>query len=158
MGRYVIRRLAAMILIIIGVAFVVFTIMEMTPGDPAVMMLGDNASAESIQAFNDQFGLDKPFFVRFIRYILNLFTKFDFGTSWLTSRPVLGTLRERIPVTLNIAISSIAFASIIGVLLGVLSAVKQYSFLDYAARVTAMIMAAVPVFWLGSLSSTSLLP
>lgn len=149
MGRYVIRRLAAMILIIIGVAFVVFTIMEMTPGDPAVMMLGDNASAESIQAFNDQFGLDKPFFVRFIRYILNLFTRFDFGTSWLTSRPVLGTLRERIPVTLNIAISSIAFASIIGVLLGVLSAVKQYSFLDYAARVTAMIMAAVPVFWLG---------
>lgn len=149
MGRYVIRRLATMILIIIGVAFVVFTIMEMTPGDPAVMMLGDNASAESIQTFNDQFGLDKPFFVRFIHYVFNLFTKFDFGTSWLTSRPVLGTLRERVPITLIIAVSSIAFASVIGVLLGVLSAVKQYSVLDYTARVTAMILAAVPVFWLG---------
>ena len=149
MFQYILRRLSTMILIIIGVALVVFTIMEMTPGDPAVMMLGDNASAESIQAFNDQFGLDKPFVVRFFNYILQLFTKFDFGTSWLTSRPVLGTLKERVPITLIIAVSSIAFASLIGVVLGVLSAVKQYSPLDYIARVTAMILAAVPVFWLG---------
>lgn len=149
MIKYIIRRLATMILIIIGVALVVFTIMEMTPGDPAIMMLGDNASPESIEAFNNQFGLDKPFVVRFTNYILQLFTRFDFGTSWLTSRPVLGTLQERVPITLIIAISSIAFASLIGVLLGVISAVKQYSALDYIARVTAMVMAAVPVFWLG---------
>ena len=149
MIKYIIRRLATMILIIIGVALVVFTIMEMTPGDPAIMMLGDNASPESIEAFNNQFGLDKPFVVRFTNYIFQLFTRFDFGTSWLTSRPVLGTLQERVPITLIIAISSIAFASLIGVLLGVISAVKQYSALDYIARVTAMVMAAVPVFWLG---------
>lgn len=149
MVRYIARRLATMILIIIGVALVVFTIMEMTPGDPAVMMLGDNASPESIQAFNDQFGIDKPFVVRFTNYILQLFTRFDFGTSWLTSRPVLETLKERVPITLIIAVSSIAFASLVGVLLGVISAVKQYSVLDYTARVTAMVLAAVPVFWLG---------
>ena len=81
MIKYIIRRLATMILIIIGVALVVFTIMEMTPGDPAIMMLGDNASPESIEAFNNQFGLDKPFVVRFTNYILQLFTRFDFGTS-----------------------------------------------------------------------------
>lgn len=149
MARYIIRRLVTMVLIIIGVALVVFSIMEMTPGDPAIMMLDDNASPESIQAFNEQFALDKPFLVRFFNYIVNLLTKFDFGTSWLTSRPVLETLKQRVPVTLIIAISSIAFASVIGVLLGVLSAVKQYSALDYVARVTAMVMAAVPVFWLG---------
>lgn len=138
-----------MILIIIGVALVVFSIMELTPGDPAVMMLGDNASAESIQAFREQNGLDNSFIIRFFQYIVKLFTKWDFGTSWLTSRPILETLQQRIPITLIIAISSIAFASIIGVLLGVISAVKQYSALDYVARVTAMVMAAVPVFWLG---------
>ena len=149
MYKYILKRLLSMIFIVIGVAFVVFTIMEITPGDPAIMMLGDNASAEDISAFNEKFGLGKPFVVRFGNYILKLFTKFDFGTSWLTSRPVLSTLLDRIPITLNIAVSSIAFASLIGVSLGVLSAVKQYSPLDYVARVTAMIMAAIPVFWLG---------
>lgn len=149
MYRYIIKRLISMIFIVFGVALVVFTIMEITPGDPAVMMLGDNATAEDIAAFNEKFGLERPFIARFASYIVNLFTKFDFGTSWLTSRPVLGTLTERVPVTLIIAISSIAFASIVGVSLGVISAVKQYSPLDYCVRVTAMVMAAIPVFWLG---------
>ena len=138
-----------MIFIVFGVAFVVFSIMEITPGDPAVMMLGDNATAEDIAAFNERFGLERPFIARFASYIIDLFTKFDFGTSWLTSRPVLGTLTERVPVTLTIAISSIAFASIVGVSLGVISAVKQYSPLDYCVRVSAMVLAAIPVFWLG---------
>lgn len=149
MYRYIFKRLISMIFIVFGVALVVFTIMEITPGDPAVMMLGDNATAEDIAAFNEKFGLERPFIARFASYIINLFTKFDFGTSWLTSRPVLGTLTERVPVTLIIAISSIAFASIVGVSLGVISAVKQYSPLDYCVRVTAMVLAAIPVFWLG---------
>ena len=149
MAGDILKRMATMLLIIVGVALVVFSIMELTPGDPAVMMLGDNASAESIQDFREQNGLNNPFIIRFFDYIFNLFTKMDFGTSWLTSRPILETLQQRIPITLIIAVSSIAFASILGVLLGVISAVKQYSVLDYIARVTAMVMAAVPVFWLG---------
>jgi len=149
MVRYIFKRLATMILICIGVAFVVFSIMEMTPGNSAVMVLGDSATAESIAQFNEANGLDKPFLIRFFDYILRLFTRFDFGTSWLSKRPVLDILKERVPITLIIAVSSIAFASIVGVMIGVLSAVKQYSPLDYIARVTAMIMAAVPVFWLG---------
>ncbi|MBQ1888572.1 MAG: ABC transporter permease [Firmicutes bacterium] len=151
MARYIIKRLITMIFIIIGVAFVVYTIMEFTPGDPAVMMLGDNSSPEDIKAFNEKYGLDKPFLVRFFNYVIQLYTHLDFGVSWLTSRPILGTLLERVPHTLIIAISSIAFASLIGVLLGVVSAVRQYSALDYISRITAMVMAAVPVFWLGML-------
>lgn len=154
MSRYILKRLAMMVFVLLGVAFVVFSIMEMSPGDPAVMMLPDNASQEEIQAFNERFQLDRPFLVRFVDYMVNLITKFDFGTSWLTSRPVLGTLLERVPITLIIAFSSIAFASLVGVTLGVLSAVKQYSILDYAARVTAMLCAAIPVFWLGMLLAT----
>jgi len=142
-----------MILIIIGVALVVLSIMEKTYGDAAVMVLGDNVSSETIDAFNKQHGLERPFVVRYLDYIYGIFTRFDFGISWLTSRPVVTTLKERIPITLIIAISSITFASIIGVLLGVLSAVKQYSALDYVARVAAMVMAAVPVFWLGMMLS-----
>ena len=64
MYKYILKRLLSMIFIVIGVAFVVFTIMEITPGDPAIMMLGDNASAEDISAFNEKFGLGKPFVVR----------------------------------------------------------------------------------------------
>lgn len=138
-----------MVLICLGVALVVFTIMEMTPGEPAVMMLGDNATAESIAQFNRDYGLDRPFLIRFFNYVKQIFLHFDFGNSWLTRRPILDMLKERLPVTLIIAFSSIAFASLVGVMIGVLSAVKQYSPLDYVARVTAMIMAAVPVFWLG---------
>lgn len=151
MGRYVAKRLGMMILVLLGVAFVVFCIMEFSPGDTAVMMLADNATAEEINAFNEKFGLEQPFLVRFFNYIIKLFTQFDFGESWLTSRPVLDTLLERVPITLIIAFSSMAFASLVGVSIGVLSAVKQYSMLDYMARITAMICAAVPVFWLGML-------
>ena len=154
MSRYILKRLAMMIFVLLGVAFVVFSIMEMSPGDPARMMLADNATFEEIQAFNEKFNLDRPFLVRFFDYMVNLITKFDFGTSWLTSRPVLGTLLERVPITLIIAFGSIAFASLIGVTLGVVSAVKQYSALDYFARVTAMLCAAIPVFWLGMLLAT----
>lgn len=154
MSRYILKRLAMMIFVLLGVAFVVFSIMEMSPGDPARMMLADNATFEEIQAFNERFNLDRPFLVRFFDYMVNLVTKFDFGTSWLTSRPVLGTLLERVPITLIIAFGSIAFASLVGVTLGVISAVKQYSTLDYFARVTAMLCAAVPVFWLGMLLAT----
>ena len=154
MSRYILKRLAMMIFVLLGVAFVVFSIMEMSPGDPARMMLADNATFEEIQAFNEKFNLDRPFLVRFFDYMVNLITKFDFGTSWLTSRPVLDTLLERVPITLIIAFGSIAFASLIGVTLGVISAVKQYSALDYVARVTAMLCAAIPVFWLGMLLAT----
>lgn len=138
-----------MLFVILGVAFVVFTIMEMTPGDPAIMMLGDNATAEDIAAFKAEHNLDRPYLVRFFDYIRALYLRFDFGKSWLSKRPVLDTLKDRVPITLIIAISSIAFASLIGVTIGVFSAVKQYSTLDYVARVTAMMFAAVPVFWLG---------
>lgn len=153
MVRYILKRLIMIIPITLGVAFVVFFIMELTPGDPAIMMLGDGASAEAIQLFREEYGLDRPFLVRFFEYVKQLFFEFDFGESWLTKRPILETLSERLPVTLTISISSIAFASLVGVSIGVLSAVKQYSMLDYVSRITAMLLASVPVFWLGLMLS-----
>lgn len=75
MIKYIIRRLITLVPIIIGVTLVVFTILEMTPGDPAKMMLGDGATLEQFEAFNDKFGLDKPFVSRFFNYILQLFTR-----------------------------------------------------------------------------------
>lgn len=154
MTKYILRRLAILILIAIGVAVVVLTIMELTPGDPAAMMLPDTATEAEIEAFRVANGLDKPFLVRTAEYIWGVFTRLDFGKSWLTSRPVIDTLLERIPITLLIAVLAIGFASVIGILLGVLSAVKQYSSLDYVARVSAMVFAAIPVFWLALLLMT----
>ena len=151
MLKYILRRLGIMIFIVIGVAFVVFSIMELSTAEPALIMLGDGATAEAVAAFNEMYGLNDPFLVRFGKYIWNLFTKFDFGSSWLTNRPVLDTLMERVPVTIIISLSSMAFASFFGVFLGVISAVKQYSGLDYVSRVTAMVLSTIPVFWLGML-------
>ena len=131
MFKFIVKRILSMIPIFIGVAFVVFFIMELSPGDPAVMMLGENATPEQIKQFTELHHLDKPFLWRFGDYLLGVFTRADFGASWLTSKPVVQSLRERLPITLTITVSSIAFASIIGVTLGILSAVKQYSGLDY---------------------------
>ncbi len=149
MIRYTIKRLLLLIPIIIGAAFIVSLIMEMTPGDPITLMLGDLATEQRVAELTAKFGLDKPFLLRFLNFIIGLFTRFDFGTSWRTSRPVLETLLTRAPATLTVAFMSIGFATIVGVSIGVLSAVKQYSPLDNYARVTAMMLGAVPTFWLG---------
>jgi len=149
MIRYVIRRLLLLIPVMIGATLIVFLIMEMTPGDPITMILGDMATDAEVARLTEKFGLDKSLPARFIDFIVGLFTRFDFGTSWRTGRPVLETLAGRIPITLLTALLGITFATSIGTSLGVLSAVKQYSPLDNFSRVTAMMMGAVPNFWLG---------
>lgn len=151
MVKYILKRLLTMIPIFIGVAIIIFTVMELTPGEPAIRVLGHEATQAQIEQFNELHNLNKPFFERFVTYIWNVMTKLDFGISYQTSQPITKTLGERIPVTLIITLGSITFASIVGVGLGVLSAVKQYSLVDNIARGGAMVLAAVPIFWLGML-------
>ena len=147
MIRYVAKRLILLIPIILGVAFLIFAIMELTPGDPARLILGQDATAEAVQAMRDELGLDRPFFVRFFDYIYNVVTKLDFGTSYRTQKPVFDDVLARLPVSMKIAFNGILFATIIGIPFGVLSAVKQYSAMDNALRVSSMFFVAVPSFW-----------
>lgn len=149
MRKYVLRRLLAIIPSLLGVVVMVFMIMELSPADPASIILGTGATQEAIDQLNHELGYDRPAAERLLRYLVNVFTKFDFGNSYRTRRPVLESVLKCIPVSVRVAFNAIVFAAGIGIPIGVLSAVKQYSLLDTVPTVIALFLAALPGFWLG---------
>lgn len=149
MYKYVLKRLLYMIPVVLGVAFLVFVILSLTPGDPGSIILGITADPEDIAALNAEFGYDQPFLIRFINYIGDIVLRFDLGTSYQSRQPVINDIIARFPNTLVLAVLSMAAASIIGISLGIISAVRQYSVLDHTCVVVAMIFASIPGFWLG---------
>lgn len=149
MYRYVIKRLLLTIPVLIGAIFLVYAIMALTPGDPGTLILGITADKEDIAALNSELGFDKPFLVRFFNYLKDIVLHFDFGDSYRTRTPVFNEILQRFPYTFYLALGSIALSSIIGISLGILSAVKQYSFVDSFFTVMAMFFAAIPGFWFG---------
>ncbi len=148
MARYVVKRLLMLIPTLLVVTFIVFFIMDLTPSDPGTLILGERASQESIDALNRELGYDSPFFVRYIDYVLDALHG-DLGNSWKSGRPVISEIANRFPVTLTLAAGSIAIGMILGIALGILSAVKQYSALDIAGTTLAMALASFPAFWIG---------
>ncbi len=149
MYKYVVKRLLFTIPVLIGVTFIVFTIMALTPGDPGRMILGQAAKQEAVAQLNHELGYDRPFFTRFFEYLKDIVTKLDFGESYRTRKPVFDEIWAKFPHTFKLAVFSIIFSSLIGVSLGILSAVKQYTFIDTFSTVMAMFFAAIPGFWLG---------
>ncbi len=149
MGKYILKRLLLMIPVLLGVAFVVFTLMYITPGDPAKVILGESATPEAVEAFRQEMGLNDPFLVRFFNYIKGILFRFDFGTSYQTKKPVLGEILTRFPNTVILAALSALVAVVVGVLLGVISAVKQYSLFDNLASIIGLLGVAMPNFWMG---------
>lgn len=139
-----------MVPIIIGVTFLVFFIMSLTPGfdNPARIVLGIDASAEAVENLNAKLGANKPFFIRYLSYMSNA-VQGDFGNSYRTGQPVAQEIMRRFPVTLKLSLTSIILSLIIGIPLGIISAVKQYTFTDYFSRFISMLMTAIPSFWLG---------
>jgi peptide/nickel transport system permease protein len=154
MAKFIVKRILLMIPILFGVAFLVFFILNLTPSDPATIILGEGATKESIDALNHQLGYDRPFFVRFFSYIGDLVLHLDMGTSYRTHKPVIEEIMLKLPVTVLVAFNGMFFATLIGVPLGVLSAVKQYSLADTIPTTIALLLAAVPTFWLGMLLMT----
>lgn len=150
MSKYILKRLAMMIPVILGMSFFIFVILEMAPGDPAKIILGDKAPVEAVEALREEMGLNDPFMVRYANYILNAL-KGDFGSSYRTHLPVFKEIMTRFPTTLKLAFGSILLTVVIGVPIGVLSAVKQYSAMDNATMAGALILASMPGFWLGTM-------
>lgn len=149
MYKYVIKRLLFTIPVLFGAIFLVFTIMHLTPGDPGRLILGITAKQADIDALNHQLGVDQPFFVQFFNYIKDMVTQFDFGTSYRTGLPVFDEILARFPNTFWLALWSMILSSVVGIALGIVSAVKQYSVLDNTLTTLAMLFSAVPGFWLG---------
>lgn len=150
MRKYICKRLLMMIPVLLGISFVVFGLLELSPGDPAQVILGQRATPESIAALREQMGLNDPFLVRYVRYIAGVLTG-DFGTSYRTKLPVLQEILTRLPVTLIIATGSMVMMVLLALPIGILSAVKQYSIMDNVTLAGALLLSSMPSFWLGIL-------
>lgn len=148
MYKYVIKRLLVIIPILLFIIFIVFIILNITPGDPASIILGRDSTPEAREKLTIELGLDKPVLVRYFLYIKDAFT-LDFGKSYRSGQPVFKEILVKFPTTLVLAFLSVIGAAIIGIPLGILSAVKQYSFLDISLTVSALFLASIPGFWLG---------
>lgn len=149
MGKFILKRLLYMIPVLLGVAFLVFAILSLTPGDPGTIILGITAKPEDIASLNEQFGYNKPFLIRFFSYIKDIVLHFNLGVSYQTREPVINDIMAKFPSTLKLTIFSMSLSAIIGISFGIISAVKQYSALDHICVVTALVFACIPGFWLG---------
>lgn len=148
MLRYVLKRILLMIPVLIGVSFIVYTIISLTPGDPGTIILGIDAPIEAVEAKNEELGYYDPLPIKYGKWLISA-VQGDFGESWRTGKPVFDEIFARFPNTLKLATVAIILSVIIGVPIGIISAVKQYSALDYVGTVSALFFASVPQFWLG---------
>lgn len=148
MARYIARRLLATVLVLGLVTLISFSIMHMVPGDPAVVMAGVGASADQVQRIREQFGLDAPFVVRLGHWYGGLL-RGDLGQSILLGRTVTRAIAERLPATLSLAALAFGLTAAGGLVLGVLAAVRQNTWVDRAAMGLAVVGVSVPSFWLG---------
>jgi peptide/nickel transport system permease protein len=148
MLQFIGKRLLWMIPTLLGILLIIFTINYLTPGDPAMSALGTNYTEEAYQEKVIAMGLDKPFIVRYFLYLKGIVTSLDLGTSYNTLRPVSDMIGDKIVVTIKLGILSSLFTIVLGMIVGIISAVKQYSVLDYTATTLSIILAAMPGFWL----------
>lgn len=150
MKRYLTKRLVQMFILLIGITFIVFASMSLSPGDPAELVAGPNATLEDIERMRVFLGLDKPFFVQYFNYLVGIFTG-DFGTSITTRQPVLGEILQRLPMTINLSIAAMLVAIIIGIPIGIIAALKRDSWIDQLMTTTSLFGISIPNFWLGSM-------
>lgn len=148
MLRYILRRLIQVIPVLIGVSLIVFTIMRVFSADPAPVVLGQHATAAQVETWREANGLNDPIPMQYLNFVKGLFTG-DLGNSYYTKTPVVQEIFARFPATIELALCGIIFASIFGILIGVISAVKKNSWVDHFGMVFALIGVSVPIFWLG---------
>ncbi len=148
MAKYILKRLLIVIPTLLFIVFVVFFILNVTPGDPGRIMLGPTATQEQVDMLNESLGVNRPLLVRYVDYIWDALHG-DFGMSYTFNVPVTQVLMPKFPTTLKLAILSVICSALLGIPLGILSAVKKHSLIDNGLTVLALFLASVPGFWLG---------
>lgn len=148
MSKYIAQRLLMMLVVVLGISFIIFTIMALTPGNPAYLILGQSASAEQVARLEEELGLNQPFFARYFSFLANMLHG-DFGESYQTGLPVFHEILSRFPTTLTLSTVAMFIATLIGIPVGVISAVRQYSIVDGASTVMALLFASIPSFVMG---------
>ena len=146
--KYILKRIAMIIPVIIGITLFVYTILALAPGDPASLILGPDALPEQLEAMRIELGLHKPIIIRYIEYMSNA-VRGDFGRSWLNGKVVLDEFIQRIPHTFMMALLGTLISAALGISLGILVAIKHNTPIDYTTLGFALVMAAIPNFWTG---------
>jgi len=147
-AAYLARRLLQLVLVLVGVSLVVFFTMHVLPGDVATLMLGDRATAGQLADLRQQLGLDQPIVVQYFRFGVDALQG-DFGRSLRTNDPAFQEVLLAFPVTLQLSLAALAIASLLGVPLGVLAAIKPHSAFDNVIMTVSLFGVSMPIFWLG---------
>ena len=137
--------------VLLGVMLIVFIFQAISPDDPAAMLLGTTATQEQIDALSKKLGLDQPIVVQYAKYVWNLVAHGDLGTSYTSGQPVLKEIFARWPYTIALAVGAVSLGVVVGVPLGILSAVKQYTWVDNVILAFSVFISSFPSFWLALL-------
>ena len=148
MRRYVVRRLLLLVPVLVGVSIIIFMVLHLSPGDPAEIMLGSQATQADLERLRAELGLTEPLYVQYIHW-LGLVVRGDLGRSIWMKRPVLGEVLERFKATLVLTGAGLLLSTVVGLAFGIASAVRPNSLLDRASAVASLFGASMPVFWLG---------
>ncbi|MDD3164339.1 MAG: ABC transporter permease [Oscillospiraceae bacterium] len=147
MGKYIAKRIAYMIPVILGVTLLVFFIMHLAPGNPAQIILGENATAEQIATLEHEMGLDQPLLVQYVRYLGDLLHG-DLGTSYSSGSSVTTEIMARFPYTIKLTLVAAIMSLVLALPLGIIAAVKQNTWVDNVSMIVALIGVSMPIFWL----------
>jgi peptide/nickel transport system permease protein len=151
MRQYVVRRLLLAVPTLLLVSVIVFSIMRLMPGDIVIRMVEGHAYAPTVEALRKELGLDRPAMLQYLDWIGGILLRGDFGSSYWTRQPIWDEFIQRFPVTLELAALTILCSVVIGILVGIVSAVRQDTFSDYLGRVLAILALSVPYFGLAVL-------
>lgn len=151
MGRYILKRLLWIIPVVLGVTVLIFVLMHFVPGDPAVIILGSEATEADLIAKREQLGLNRPLVEQILNYMKNVFLHFDFGSSYITGNSITSELLSRFPRTALLGLMTMVLMLAVGIPLGITAAVHQNSWADRICMIIALLGVSVPAFWLGLL-------
>ncbi len=148
MLSFIIRRTFSIIPTLLGVSIIIFLMLAITPGDPAELLLGERATEETLEAMREHLGLNEPLYVQYGMFLKRLI-KFDLGETIWTRQKVWDEIKQRYPATIELSIAAMVLSCFFGIILGIISATKQYSWFDYMSMIASLIGVSIPVFWLG---------
>lgn len=146
MLRYILKRILMLIPIILGISLIILVLIDLTPGDPAVQVMGLTATEEELESFREAHGLNDPFVVRYFNFLKDAL-RGDLGQSYRNYRPVLDEILQRFPYTATLAVLSMILSVILGIPIGIFAAINQYSWKDNIAIVLSLFCVSLPSFW-----------
>jgi peptide/nickel transport system permease protein len=147
LAQFIVRRLLALIPVLIGVSLVVFFLIRMIPGDPVIVMLGERANAQDVARVRSEMGFDRPIYIQYVEWMGRVL-RGDLGKSIIGYTPVMDELKQRLPGTIEMVVLGMFIGVVVGVSIGIISAIKQNSWIDIGAMFAALIGVSMPIYWL----------